>query len=190
MLHRMKILPQHPLALLGLGLALGGGITHVAWLMRDSGKPGETEAKTVAVSSRTPSSKRPRDKDSSNAERLGEKARAQVAKDPRKAWEQGMAMENLKERSAFLGSLMREWGRQDSAAALEMAGTLPPGQLKQEAYDAACAGWASMHPEAAAKWAVAHLSGAAAGTAFGSIAGEWAAKNPPAAAAWVSGLTK
>ena len=62
-----------------------------------------------------------------------------------------MALTNFPERTAALSSLMREWAKQDPAAALEMAATLPAASLKQEAFDAACAGWASEHPDTAAK---------------------------------------
>lgn len=187
-IRQMKILHQHPLALLGLGLLLGGGITHTAWLLRSPDKPEEIATGPTTGSSRRSSTRSSSGKEFPGAGRIEEKARMLADKDLKKAWAQAMGVTNFKERSALIGGLMREWGRQDPAAALEMAGTLSAGQLRQNAFNEACAGWASSQPEAAAKWAMDHLSGPLAEEVYGSIAAEWAANNPAAAAAWVSGL--
>lgn len=176
--------------MLALGLILGGGIMHTGWILRSAGKSDVSDSRKPAENaSARPLPSRPSPGPLlQSKDRTEEKARLLAAKDPRAAWRQSLEITNFAERAAFLSGLMREWGRQDPAAALEMAGTLPAGQLKQEAFDAACAGWASQQPEAAAQWAAGHLSGPLAGEAFGMIAREWATNDPAAAAVWVSSL--
>lgn len=186
----MKFTSQNPLLLLALGIILGGGAVQTAWMLRPAEKPAlksEAQAETEGPRRRS-SSKSSRDNDFAGRDRVEEKARSISSKDPREAWRRSQEIRNFTERSAYISTLMEDWGKTDPLAALEMAATLPTGQLRTDAYTAACGAWASVHPEDAAKWAVSHLSGPLAGEAFGTIAGEWAANNPAAAAAWVSGL--
>lgn len=186
----MKFNSQNPLLMLALGLLLGGGIMQTAWMLRAPEKPVAAATADPAPTFRRPLSKSSRASDFRGKDRAVEKAKSISIKDPREAWQRAMRIENFAERLAFITTLMEDWGKTEPLAALEMAATLPAGQLKSEAYSAACGAWASLHPAAAAEWAASHLTGPLAGETFGTIASEWSASDPAAAAEWVSRLPR
>ena len=160
----MKITSQNPLLMLAMGIFLGAGLVGTAWILRPSGPPLVHETDRNVKPVRRPSSSRAgHDGDFQGRERVEERARSISTKDPREAWRRAMQIQNFTERSAFINTLMQDWGKTDPLAALEMAGTLPAGQLRTDAFSAACGAWASQHPADAAKWAASHLTGPLAG---------------------------
>jgi hypothetical protein len=184
----MKLNLQNPLFVLALGVFLGGAVVGTAWVLRPSEKPMVNEISRETTPIRRPSSRAGNDGDFHGRERVQEKARSISAKEPREAWRRAVQIQNFAERSAFISALMEDWGKTEPLAALEMAGTLPVGQLRTDAFTAACGAWASERPADAAKWATGHLTGPLAGEVLGVIAEAWAEKNPAAAAAWVTSL--
>ena len=92
---------RHPWISLALGLLLGGGIVHTGWVLRSGGKPGRSDSHEPASQSvnarRLPAEAHPR-----GDGRIGEKASALAAKDPREAWRQSLEIGDFEERSAFL----------------------------------------------------------------------------------------
>ena len=185
----MKFTFQNPLLMLALGVFLGGGAVGLGWLLQPSAGPTATEpTRQPTTSRRSLPSRAGQDGDVRSGQRRADTVKSVSTKNPMERWRHALQIQNFTERAASISSLMQDWAKTDPLAALEMAATLPAGQLRTDAFTAACGAWASEHPVDAAKWAASHLTGPLAGEVLGIVAGAWAEKNPAAAAAWVSGL--
>lgn len=185
----MKFLPQHPFALLALGSVVGAGSVLTVWLSGVSAPSGKEKTLQPQLGHYASArSKSPAVVNLQSSSRMEDRGREMAGKDPQGGWRHSLEMKNFSERLAFMSGLLHELAKKDPMAAMEMAASLPAGRLKKEAYDAACAGWASVDPDGASKWATGNLSGPVATEAFGMIAREWAGADPAAAAVWVSTL--
>ncbi len=171
----MKLSFKNPSFMLVVGVFLGGGVVGMVWLIQPSEKFQAAEpTRPTTASRRSSSSRAGRDGDSRGRQRGETGARPVSTKDPREGWRDALQIQNFAERAAAISALMAEWGMIDPLAALEMAGTLPVGQLRTAAFTAAYGAWASEHLADAGQWATGHLTGPLAGEVFGVIAEAWA----------------